>query len=334
MRAPRLAAAQPLTLLLVCLALCSACSDPEPLAVSKAEPPRMPVYPSVEPPTMPPPMPARSIQPTHARLPDVAWREEGGAVRGFAQLRSAPFPMEGAPYDDSTVLIAFPEQLDRTQPVPVVIHLHGFNVELREMVRSKQLVEQLLLSGRNAVLIVPQGPLLANSGHFGRLMHPDGFKNLVTDVLAVLARDAFIERPEPGPVVVSAHSGGYKAASRAILVGGLRVETVFLFDSLYGEVEVFKSFVERGGRLRSLYTDGGGTRGRNLTLMGLLEEEGILTSDRLRGPGTRAVISWSSQGHSDCVRVGRPFARWLAGSGLPRLPGALPPELGRRWASQ
>ncbi|MEO1266576.1 MAG: hypothetical protein AAFX99_00670 [Myxococcota bacterium] len=291
----------------------------------------MPVYPSVGTARLlPPPMPARAFRPGEATIPHVEWREQGGAIRGFARLPTAPFPYEGLPYDDDRVFVTFPAQLDRSAPVPVIVHLHGYGVELERMVKAKQLSEQLMMSGRNAVLIVPQGPLLANSGHFGKLMQPGGFRHLIDDVLALLARDGFVEHRQRGSVIVSAHSGGYQAASRALLHGGVAVDAVFLFDALYGRLDIFKLFVEQGGQLRSLYTDAGGTRRRNVMLRHIFEDKlGIPTHRRLRGPNTRVVIAHSPESHAACVRLGRPLARWLAGSGLPRLPGS-PLTLERR----
>lgn len=255
-------------------------------------------------------------------LPQARWVTSGGITSTIVPLRSAPFPAEGYPYTDSSVLIAFPEGMAPDGPLALATHFHGFSVELRSMVERGQLLEQLRSSGTRTVLVVPQGPMEARSGDFGKLMEPWGFRRLTQDVLAMLARDGFISEVKTDRVIVSAHSGGYQAAARVLQVGGVKVDTVLLFDALYGHSDVFADFVRSGGALRTLFTSGGGTIDGNIALQRRLEADDIPVSDALYDPRSRVVVAYSPHNHSACLHLGRPMAWWFTQIGLPPRAGA------------
>lgn len=255
-------------------------------------------------------------------LPQARWATSGGVTSAIVPLRSAPFPAEGRPYTDSSVLIAFPEGMRPDGPLALATHFHGFGAELRSMVAEGQLLEQLRGSGTRTVLVVPQGPMEARSGDFGKLMEPWGFRRLTQDVLAMLARDGFIDEVKADRVVISAHSGGYQAAARVLQVGGVRVDGVLLFDALYGHSDVFADFARGGGALRSLFTSGGGTIDGNLALQRRLEADAIPVSDALYDPHSRVVVAYSPHNHSACLHLGHPMAWWFNQLGLPPRAGA------------
>lgn len=257
------------------------------------------------------------------------WLDEEGVVRVTAAFPSAPFPDGVARYDDPSVLVAFPRDLDATSPVPIVTHLHGHNARLSRTVPAQHLVRQLALSGRNAVLVVPQGPTDAADGDFGKLDGAGGFARLARDVLAVLYRDGYVRVPSAGAVVLTSHSGGYGATANIVDRGGLPVTAVHLFDSLYGRADVFEGFVARGHTFRSIYTSGGGTGDQNRSLAARLASAGTLVADVFDDDSlasARTTIGFTTSSHDGCIRDERMFARWLVASGLPRRPLA-PPEL-------
>ncbi len=210
------------------------------------------------------------------QLPDFAWSDfESFGEQATAGLPKAPFPDDSASWSDDTVLVFLPSGFrDRTLQ-DVVLHFHGHNSTVSATVDAHHYREQLWASGQNAILIVPQGPVNASSGNFGKLMDAGGVRALVDEVLIALYRDNKIQTPLVGDVFITAHSGGYQAAAAAVEVGGYPIAQVGLFDALYGEENTFKQYVLEGGRLRSNYTSGGGTDDNNLELIDALENEGV-----------------------------------------------------------
>ncbi|MCC7541036.1 MAG: hypothetical protein IT379_32760, partial [Deltaproteobacteria bacterium] len=261
--------------------------------------------------------------------PVVEWTEEGGTAVATAPYPSAPFPDGRAAYADARVLVASPVDLDDARGVPMVVHLHGHNALLARTVPAQHLVRQLALSGRNAVLVVPQGPVEAADGDFGKLDLEGGLARLARDVIAVLYRDGLVRVPRLGPVVLTSHSGGYSATANIVAHGGVTVAAVHLFDSLYGRSDAYFGFASGGGLLRSVYTSGGGTDRQNLALATELESAGVVVTDAFDDDtlaSSRTTIGFTPSSHNGCVSDERAYARWLFASGLPRRPAA-PPEL-------
>ncbi|MDP2304990.1 MAG: hypothetical protein Q8P18_03075 [Pseudomonadota bacterium] len=260
-------------------------------------------------------------------LPEADWSTDDWGAEATLALPSAPFPYEGSSYDDSSVLIAVPNGLADRGQLGIVTHLHGHGAILDDIVGSQHLREQHALSGRDAVLIVPQGPEDASDGDFGRLAARGGFANLVRDAVSVLYRDGWITRPETGAVALTAHSGGYLATAAILESGGLAVDAVHLFDALYGESDTFADFAEAGGVLRSSYTESGGTDHENEELLERLRDAGVSVSTSFADDSLAAyavTIAEVDAAHGDVLEDERAYARWLADSGLAHRPGAAP----------
>lgn len=262
-------------------------------------------------------------------LGEGTWTDDEHGARIVLDLPSAPFPYGSAPYDDPSVLIFIPRHLSDGGDLGVVTHLHGHNATLEDVVADQYLVEQHALSGRDAILVVPQGPENAADGDFGRLDTEGGHAALVRDAVSVAYRDGRITQPELGTQVLTSHSGGYLCVSYILEQGGLDIGAVHLFDSLYGRESVYEDFALDGGLLRSVYTSGGGTDDNNAAFAEDLEDAGLEVGSSFSDADlftTDLIVGYSSASHSGCTWYGRAYARWLVGSGLRRSPLA-PPEL-------
>lgn len=261
-------------------------------------------------------------------LPAATWTVDEWGVWTVVALPSAPFPYGDAAYDDASVLVWRPLGWDDGPAVDVVTHFHGHNATLDEVLATQWLAEQAALSGRNAVLVVPQGPVEAADGDFGRLDQPGGHEALVRDAITLLFRDGWVGAPAFGGQVLTTHSGGYNAVANVIESGGLPVSAVHLFDALYGRDSTFEKFALDGGVLRSVYTDGGGTDENNRALRDRLEGEGVAVSASFEDEALASAlvtIGYSEASHGGCVVEDRAYARLLVSSGLGRSSRAAPP---------
>ncbi len=169
--------------------------------------------------------------------------------------KSAPYPMKGGAYDDPTVIVFVPAsfRLGKSKKVDALVHFHGHNTTAKKVLTGHKLREQLAESSQNAILVVPQGPVNAADGDFGKLMLKGGLKALLAEVIKLaggkrpseaLGDASLAGAKGPGRVVVSAHSGGYRAAAGATRRGGVDLREVYLFDSLYDELIAFADFVK------------------------------------------------------------------------------------------
>lgn len=208
-------------------------------------------------------------------------------------LSHAPFPCEGAPYQDATVMVFVPAhyRAPDSDELDLVVHFHGHNTTAEQAIVTHKLREQLNESKQNAVLVVPQGAVNAPDSNPGKLGKKNGLRRLCGELAAVLASpaarralgDSAIPRKAAlGMVCLSAHSGGYRVAAACLRDGGRNVNEVYLFDALYGEVETFRDWVlarkTKSGRDRHKLVShfvAGDVRRLNLDLERALEAGGV-----------------------------------------------------------
>jgi hypothetical protein len=275
-----------------------------------------------------------------ASLPEL-YAPQGELI--LVQLASAPFPhpkrADGHTYkdkqydakehySDSTVAIFVPKSFHVTSKLDFVVHFHGWNNNVPQVLGRYNLIEQLTESHRNAILIVPQGSRNAPDSFGGKLEDPDGFKRFMEDVLNALRdKPAFKGKDVAlGKIVLSGHSGGYKVISSILEVGGLteHVTEVWLFDALYGQTPKFLAWYDRQpGRLLNIYTDHGGTKEETEKLMATLKQRGTVffagkEGDAKAGDleGNRPVFLYTDLAHDEVLAKHQTFLEFLKTSGL------------------
>jgi hypothetical protein len=215
-------------------------------------------------------------------LGTAAWDDvegAGGVLAGAGitvAMPSAPFPDGVSKFTDPSVRVFLPEGYRDRGAHDLVLHFHGWNATLASTLATHLYQEHLYASGSNAVLIVPQGPVDAPSGDFGKLMGKGGVSRLLTEVLVLLYREGRITHPVRGDLVVTSHSGGYQAVAATLdpTNQAPKVVQIDLFDSLYGYEQAFETFALGGGLLRSNYTETGGTLDENQTVAAYLAQKG------------------------------------------------------------
>ncbi len=259
------------------------------------------------------------------------------------QMVSAPFPhpqrAEGHKYkdqvytakehySDSTVAIFIPKGFRETGRIDFVIHFHGWKNYVERVLEHYKLIEQLMESGRNAVLVVPQGPRDASDSFDGKLEDPNGFKRFMDEAAATLREQSALKKKDftVGNIILSGHSGGYQVMSSIVDCGGLsdHVKEVWLFDALYARTEKFLAwFDNQQGRLLNIYTDHGGTKDESEKLMAKLKQRG---TPFFTGQETEAkpadlhtnqpIFLHSDLPHNEVVDKHRTFAEFLKTSCL------------------
>ena len=230
-------------------------------------------------------------------------------------------------YNDSTVGIVVPAGYRPGPTVDFVVHFHGWSNHVTQVLERYRLAEQLQNSGRNAILVVPQGPKDAQDSGDGKLELDDGaLARLLDDVLAFLRERGITRATTIGHIAITAHSGGYKVASAVLVHGGVsdRVTDVALFDATYGDLEGFADWANGGAnrRLVSFFTDALGTA--NVALMALVQRNGAPLTVRLDPnwspddlrPRHAAFVLCRSIPHDELLQQRSFFATALATSAL------------------
>jgi len=211
----------------------------------------------------------------------------------WLRLATAPFPhparMEGHSYDgklfdaavhyrDNTVAVFVPAGYQSNGPTDFVVHFHGWHNHVARVLEHYDLLRQFVAGGRNAILIVPQGPYDAPDSFAGKLEDAGGFQRFMREVVANLREQHLIEPGEIGEIDLAGHSGGYAVISSILAAGGLtqHIHEVWLYDGLYGRTPKFKAWLEQDARARfiDIFTDHGGTKTETEKLEAELREGG------------------------------------------------------------
>ena len=274
--------------------------------------------------------------------------EETYAAQGrliVAHFASAPFPHParavGHTYDgqlytakehyaDNTVALFIPKGFRASERVDFVIHFHGWRNTVAGTLATYHLIEQLVASGKNAVLVVPEGPHDAPDSFGGKLEDADGFKRFMAEVVATLRARAGFTKNAPdfsvGRIILSGHSGGYHVIAGILERGGLpkNADEVWLFDALYGQTDSYLKWSDQTrGRLLNIYTDHGGTKDESEKLQARLKtrgtsihaaEETALAADKLQAG--QFVFLHTDLAHDDVLDKRHEFELFLKTSGL------------------
>jgi hypothetical protein len=151
-------------------------------------------------------------------------------------------------------ILCVPSTLDASQPVEVLLHLHGHNIGLRQRVASSlpdagtvhdvlmdQIEDQLGSSGRPMIALLPQGTLSSGFSNGTSAFDCDGF---ITEALgAAVTAGVWSSAPEISRVVLSAHSGGGGSVGVMAAQAGQphfpsKICALFLFEAINGPNEL------------------------------------------------------------------------------------------------
>jgi hypothetical protein len=250
------------------------------------------------------------------------WEEVEGAGNVVAgsgitvAMPSAPFPDGLSKFTDPSVRVFLPEGYRDRGAQDLVLHFHGWNTTVASTLATHLYQQHVYASGSNTVLVVPQGPVDAPSGDFGKLMGRGGATRLLTEVLVLLYREGKITHPVRGDLVVTSHSGGYQAVAASLDLNNQppKITQIDLFDSIYGYEASFVLFVLTGGTLRSNYSETGGTVDQNQTVAGYLVKNGIKPATEATQRAFRddaPVVAFAPVSHDGTTRVEGAFGEAL-----------------------
>ena len=232
-------------------------------------------------------------------------------------------------YSNNTVALVLPNHYRPTPQLHILLHFHGHYAEITNVVTHFELADQLSQSGKNAILVIPQGPVNVPDSTFGKLDQPDGFKNFLNELLPLLQADMNINPAgktlRVKEIILMGHSGGYYTIGQILKQGGVTplIKEVYLLDATYGQLETYTDWCQRAkGRLISTFTEHLGWN--NTVLMSLMRAKNIPLNILPEKETTAAQMQKSrilflptENNHDDVPMKTRLVERLLKTSGLP-----------------
>ena len=161
-------------------------------------------------------------------------------------------------YSDSTAVVIIPRGFHEVDgKIELVVHFHGWNNDDIKAMGQFQIPQQLKASHKNAIFIIAQGPWRAPDSYAGKLERAGGFAVFVNEILTQLRGINRIQEATPGRIILSGHSGGYRAIAKVLENGDLydHIKEIFLFDAFYANQENYLNFAKNGGTVRSIFTE-------------------------------------------------------------------------------
>ncbi|HZE85719.1 MAG TPA: hypothetical protein VE035_15485 [Puia sp.] len=182
-------------------------------------------------------------------------------------------------YNDSSVLIVVPSQLELKRYVDIICWFHGWRNNIDSVPARYDIIKQFIGSDRNAILVLAETAKDAPDSYGGKLEQKSTFKQLLHDVLDELIKQKVIDKKtKTGKVVLAGHSGAFRVMAYILQNGGVEVNQAILFDALYGEVDKFANWIQadKSHQFIDLYTNkGGGTDEVSEKMMQLLGQKKI-----------------------------------------------------------
>ena len=191
-------------------------------------------------------------------------------ARTDGRRRDGEFFSAAEHYSDRTVALFIPNHFRATDRLDFVVHFHGWNNTVAGTLAQFNLIQQFCASGKNAILIVPEGPHNAPDSFGGKLEDTNGFKRFLAEAVETLRASGALAHTNVsiGKIILSGHSGGYHVLAAILDHGGVLISEAWLFDALYGNTENFVAWQKnQNGRLLNIYTDHGGTKAETEQLM-------------------------------------------------------------------
>ncbi len=209
----------------------------------------------------------------------VLWEKTDWGEFGVGQFNYAPFPDDSRKdgftrkgktysfeehYNDPSTSISIPEGFDAAGKIDLIVICHGHINNCRKFVMENRIGNILKDAGRNAILIVPQGPKDVPDSCGGKFEKPGMFAKFVDEVFDTLKREGRVPQSAViGNVLLGGFSGGGRPVGFIIKDGGLgdKLAEVWLIDAVYEQLDKFcipftdPSSGCRPQVLRSLFSD-------------------------------------------------------------------------------
>lgn len=250
---------------------------------------------------------ALNIMSYGAEQPTIVWEAQGWGVLGIAHLKTAPFPDESRKdgfvrdgetfpfeghYDDSSVGFIIPPNFKPEKKVDFIIIFHGHRATIHNFLNCFQVGRIFNEGGRNAILVLPQGPKNSPDSAGGKLENAGAFTAFMNDILISLKNDKKIAKNTGfGNVIICGYSGGGRVTGLILNNGDMKeyIKEVWLIDAAYQlQDELIAPFIPANKKIfRSIFTKGlleeNAMMMHNLSVSGI--DFAVVSDDRLTTSG-------------------------------------------------
>ncbi|CAN5263072.1 hypothetical protein BH09SUM1_BH09SUM1_15190 [soil metagenome] len=238
--------------------------------------------------TPPPATPIPTPAPTPGPMDVAEWVHGDAGDTAIVSMKNAPYPHSSREngfktytkdpnYIDPSVGLFVPKGYKVSDKTDLLVYFHGHNNNVRKALDFYHLREQVEASGKNVILVFPEGPKDAADSGGGKMEDQDGLKNLLTETMTVLKSSGKANTEEIGHIIVTGHSGGYFPIAMCLSRGGMddKISEAWLLDAAYGNLDSYTGYMQQhpDRRFRSIFTEH--LANENVQIMATLGKAGL-----------------------------------------------------------
>lgn len=148
-------------------------------------------------------------------------------------------------YNDNSTLILIPKSFKKNQAFQLFFWFHGWGNNINQTLESFKLEEELVASGINAILILPEAAKNANDSYAGKWEKANNFNLYLNDLKTYLANKNLIETSQPHSLIIGGHSGAANVITRILQHSHHHIKGILLFDALSYETTLTANYLAK-----------------------------------------------------------------------------------------
>lgn len=181
-------------------------------------------------------------------------------------------------FNDNSCLVYVPKHFDKNKNWHFMLWFHGWNNNIQSTIEQFKLREQIILSGANVILIMPEGVKNGNDSYCGNWEQANNFNYFMEDVKLKMKSEKIVDNiTANNQLIISGHSGASRALVRVMDFSSTTIKSILMFDAIYSHetniINCLKKFPSC--KLINLYTAREACTTSTKNLIQLLQKEKI-----------------------------------------------------------
>jgi len=191
---------------------------------------------------------------------------------------NAKYSSNDSKFNDNSCLVYVPKHFNKNKTWHFFLWFHGSTNNIQITIEQFKLREQLILSGVNAIIIMPEAAKNALESYAGNWEQANNFNYFMEDVKLKLKSEKIVDNvTAENQLIIAGHSGASRVLVKVMDYSSTTIKGILLFDAIYGGetniINCIKKFPSC--KLINLYSQREACLRSSNKLMELLQKENI-----------------------------------------------------------
>lgn len=194
------------------------------------------------------------------------------------KVANAKFSSSDSKFNDNSCLVYVPKHFNKNKPWHFFLWFHGSTNNIQSTIEQFKLREQLILSGVNSIIIMPEAAKNAPESYAGNWEQANNFNYFMEDVKLKLKSEKIVDNvTAENQIIIAGHSGAARVLVRVMDYSSISIRGILLFDAIYGnETNIIACLKKHNNcKLINLYSQREACLRSSKKLLELLQNENI-----------------------------------------------------------